>query len=112
MATFAIDTEKWKTGINATVTDIKEAEAFINWRLLIYKKKGWKGFDLWESFINDFELFTKNTLNDLGKDQLKKIRDYLRENGVYVRKEARKSIADSLLGTIHKPTPSKWPTND
>ena len=55
MATFAIntekstsviDTEKWKTGINATTTDIKEVEAFINWRLSTYKKKGWKGFNL------------------------------------------------------------------
>ena len=43
---------------------------------------------------------------------MKEIRDYLRENGVYVRKEARKSIADGLLGTIHEPTPSKWPTDD
>ena len=41
-----IDTKKWKTGINATATDIKEVEAFINWRLLTYKKKGWKGFNL------------------------------------------------------------------
>jgi len=43
---------------------------------------------------------------------LKKIRDYLRKNRVYVRKEARKSIADGLLGTIHEPTLSKWPTDD
>ena len=63
-----IDTEKWETGINATVTDIKEVKAFINWRLSIYKKKGWKGFDLWESFVDDFESFIKDILNDLGKD--------------------------------------------
>ena len=44
--TSAIDTEKWKTRINVTITDIKEVKAFINWRLLIYKKKGWKGFNL------------------------------------------------------------------
>jgi len=43
---------------------------------------------------------------------LKKIRDYLYKNRVYVRKEARKSIADGLLGTIHEPTPSKWPANN
>jgi len=43
---------------------------------------------------------------------LKEIRDYLRENRVYIRKEARKSIADGLLGVIHEPTPSKWPTDD
>ena len=68
MATSAIDTEKWKTGIDATVTNIKEVKAFINWRLSIYKKKGWKGFNLWESFIDDFELFIKDILNNLGKD--------------------------------------------
>ena len=39
-STSVIDTEKWKIGINATVTNIKEIEAFINWHLLTYKKKG------------------------------------------------------------------------
>jgi hypothetical protein len=112
MATSAMDTEKWETGIDATVTDIKEVKAFVDWRLSIYKEKGWKGFDLWESFVDDFESFTKDILSDLGKDRLKEIRDYLRENRVYIRKEARKSIADGLLGAIHEPTPSKWPTDD
>ena len=57
-------------------------------------------------------MFTKDILNKLGKDWLKEIRDYLRENGVYIQKEARKSIINSLLGTIYEPTPLKWPTND
>ena len=38
MAISAINTEKWETGINATVINIKEVKAFINWRLLIYKE--------------------------------------------------------------------------
>ena len=38
MATSTIDTEKWETGINITATNIKKVKAFINWRLLIYKK--------------------------------------------------------------------------
>ena len=46
MATSAINIKKWKTEINATETDIKEVKAFINWRLLIYKKNRWKGFNL------------------------------------------------------------------
>ena len=112
MATSAMDTEKQKTGINMTATNIKEVEAFINWRLSIYKENRQKGFDLQESFIDDFKSFMRDILNDLDKDRLKKIRDYLRKNGVYVQKEARKSIANGLLGTIHKPTPLKWPTDD
>ena len=111
-STFAIDTEKQETRINATVTDIKEVKVFVNWRLSIYKENRWKGFDLQESFINDFESFIKDILNNLGKDRLKKIRDYLRENGVYIRKEARKLIADGLLGVIYEPTPLKWPTDN
>ena len=43
---------------------------------------------------------------------MKKIKDYLYKNSVYIWKEARKLITDSLLGTIYKPTPLKWPTND
>ena len=112
MATPAIDTEKWETGIDATTTDIKDVKVFVDWRLLVYKENGWKGFDLWESFVDDFESFTKDILDNLGKDRLKKIRDYLRENDVYIWKEARKSITDGLLEAIHEPTPSEWPTND
>ena len=112
MATSAIDTEKQETRINATVTDIKEVKAFVNWRLSIYKEKGQKGFNLQKSFINNFKLFIKDILNNLGKDQLKEIRDYLYKNRVYIRKEARKSIADSLLEAIHEPTPLKQPADD
>jgi hypothetical protein len=43
---------------------------------------------------------------------LKKIKDYLYKNSVYIWKEARKLITDSLLGTIYEPTPLKWPTDD
>ena len=63
-----IDTKKWKTGIDATATDIKEVKAFVDWRLSIYKENGWKGFDLWESFVDDFKSFIKDILNNLGKD--------------------------------------------
>jgi hypothetical protein len=41
-----IDTKKWETRINATTTNIKEVKVFVDWRLLIYKENGWKGFDL------------------------------------------------------------------
>ena len=68
MATSAMDTEKWETGIDATVTNIKEVKAFVNWRLLIYKENKQKRFNLWESFINNFKLFIKDILNNLGKD--------------------------------------------
>ena len=104
MATSTMNTEKWENRIDATATDIKEVKAFVDWRLSIYKENGWKGFDLWESFVDDFETFTKDILNNLSKDRLKKIRDYLRENGVYIRKEARKLIIDGLLEAIHELT--------
>ena len=68
MATSAMDTEKWETRINATVTNIKEVKAFVNWRLLIYKENRWKGFDLWDSFVNDCKFFIKDVLDNLGKD--------------------------------------------
>ena len=67
-STSVIDTEKQKTEIDVTTTNIKKVKAFIDWRLLTYKKKGWKGFNLQESFINNFKLFTKDILNNLSKD--------------------------------------------
>ena len=67
---------------------------------------------MWESFINDFETFTKDILNNLSKDQLKRIRDYLHENSVFIQKEVRKLIIEGLLVTIYELTPLKWPTTD
>ena len=112
MATSIINTKKWETGINTTITNIIEVKAFINWRLLTYKENKQKGFNLQESFINDFKLFIRDILNNLSKDRLKKIRDYLYKNGIYTQKEARKLITDGLLGTIHELTPLKQPTDD
>ena len=37
-STSVIDTEKQKTGIDTTVTNIKEVKAFVNQHLLIYKE--------------------------------------------------------------------------
>ena len=68
MATSTINTKKQETGINVTVTDIKEVKAFVNWHLLTYKENRWKGFNLQESFINDFKSFIKDILDNLGKD--------------------------------------------
>ena len=51
-----------------TITNIKKVKAFIDWRLLIYKKKRWKGFNLQKNFINNFKLFIKDILNDFSKD--------------------------------------------
>ena len=68
MATSAINTKKWETGIDVTATNTKKVKAFVNWHLLTYKKNGWKGFNLWESFINNFKLFTRDILNGLSKD--------------------------------------------
>ena len=46
MVTSTINTVKWKTRINATVTNIKEVKVFINWHLSTYKENKWKGFNL------------------------------------------------------------------
>ena len=112
MATSAINTKKQETGINATTTNIKKIKAFVDQRLLIYKENKWKEFNLQKSFINNFKLFIKDILDNLNKDQLKKIRDYLHENSIYIQKEARKLITDSLLGVIYELTPLKWPADN
>ena len=79
-----INTEKWETRIDMTDTDIKEVKAFVDQRLLIYKENRQKGFDLQESFVNDFEMFIKDILNNLSKDRLKRIKDYLYKNSIFI----------------------------
>ena len=68
MATSTINTEKQEIGINATITNIKKVKAFINQCLSTYKENRWKGFNLQESFINNFKSFIKDIFDDLSKN--------------------------------------------
>ncbi|RKF82229.1 hypothetical protein GcM1_173008, partial [Golovinomyces cichoracearum] len=44
-------------------------------------------YSLWEAFVYDFEGFTKTTFDNADKDLLRKFRDFLRSNGVFVFKQ-------------------------
>ncbi|RKF59129.1 hypothetical protein OnM2_062051 [Erysiphe neolycopersici] len=52
--------------------------------------------NLWEAFVEDFENFTTKTFEIASKDSLRKLRDFPRENGIFVYKKVRTPIAREL----------------
>jgi hypothetical protein len=63
--------------------------------------------DLVDYYAEDF---TRDTFNICPSDLLKRLRDCLRENGIYVRKGRGVQIANELYKAVHEDSP--WPDDD
>ena len=55
------DVHKWEMGINAAETDVYEINAFIKWKLDQYTKDKWRDDNMWEIYLEDFNIFIVNT---------------------------------------------------
>lgn len=66
---------------------------------------------MWEAFVEDFEGFTKATFEIAIKDLLRKLRDFLRSNGVFVFKQVRIPIANELYKVVTEERMHNW-TNE
>ena len=83
--------EKW-----GKLVDIKDDEqltepiinGYILWTIEVYKIHGYKDMGLWEVFREDYEGWTTATFKVANKGVTRTIRDYLREHGVFVLKQA------------------------
>jgi hypothetical protein len=80
------------------------ADQFIQTKVTKWKKWNFEGKDLWEQFRDDFEGWTETTFKEATLDVLRALRAYLRERGVWVMKNERKTIAKSLHDVLQKET--------
>ncbi|POS86848.1 hypothetical protein EPUL_001280, partial [Erysiphe pulchra] len=63
---------------------------------------------LWEEFVDDFEGWTKDIFEIPVREAIKDLRDYLRENGVFVYKAPRIPMSGELAKTASEKEPHKW----
>ncbi|RKF77620.1 hypothetical protein GcM3_070031, partial [Golovinomyces cichoracearum] len=79
----------------------EDVNGFITWRIAVYQDSNYRDYSLWEAFVEDFEGFTKTTFDIANKDLLRKLRDFLRSNGVFVSKQHEwtdEEIRDQMNG--------------
>ena len=102
---------KWKQGTSKPSEASKEEiEQFIYWRIDRYKEFGWKNEDLSEAYASDFQCFTKDEFDKCNEDPIRKLRDILWAQGIYIKKGRGINIARELVAVIQNDIP--WPEDD
>ena len=105
----SMSTKRWRNGIDLETADNDEIEGFIEWRIKVYKRKEWRGKDLWEVFEEDFEGFKKETFQGGGRDATRELRDCLRAKGVYIPKDIKLITANLELALNEY---QEWPADN
>jgi len=99
----------WNTE-QATNASAKQVGDYIQARINDYKEDGMNGDELFDMWKGDFVSFTTTTFSKT-KEATKALRDFLRANGVYIKK-SRRLIAEELFDTLQKHEPEIWPVNE
>jgi hypothetical protein len=97
----------WDT-LQAQEATAKDVEEYIQLKLDDYVEIDLSGTELYGEWKADFINFTASTFSK-NHESAKNLRDFLRKNGVYVRK-SRKAIAEELVNALHNP--EEWPEQD
>eukprot|EP00171_Calliarthron_tuberculosum_P000531 IDg531t1 len=100
---------KFGMGLPADHSDA-DIQAFAVYRLKVYNEQGWKSTRLSNYFAEDFEGFNPEKFSKIQPDQRRTLRDYLRDNGVYVRNGRFVSIATALAEALAEEL--TWPKNE
>ena len=77
-------------------------DQYLAWRLYIYDTYGWKGKNLADLFVEDFEYFEKDDFEAFGKNDIKRLRTQLRSNGAYIRVKRFMPISEALVEAIRE----------
>jgi hypothetical protein len=104
-----IENPIWNTE-QATNASAKQVGEYIQARINDYEEDDISGDDLFDMWKGDFVGFITTTFSKT-KEATKALRDFLRANGVYIKK-SRRLIAEELFDTLQRHEPEIWPAND
>ncbi|KAI6248445.1 hypothetical protein HI914_03767 [Erysiphe necator] len=93
---------------NGEIPTNSEINAFISWFIKISTSRNYMDENLWENFCDHFDGWTDDKFSLASKQALTDLRDYLRENGVYVYKARGASKAVELAKVISEPLQHNW----
>ncbi|KAI0996941.1 hypothetical protein K3495_g11243 [Podosphaera aphanis] len=72
------------------------------------KHRNYRDEKLWEAYVSHFEDWTKELFDIADRTAVADLRDFLRENGVFVFKAARIAISGELARTANEEKQHKW----
>lgn len=75
-----------------------------------YERKTWKNDTLSEYFAEDFEKYSVEDFRNLDTDIRRRLRDHLRDKGVYVRKGRNVQMSIALFEAVHEDL--AWPEDE
>ena len=91
-----------------SATPPRDVDKIINEALKAWEEYGFKDMDLWEKFQEDFEGFTEEDFRSASNNNQRRLRDYLRKFGVWIRRQQRYPIARSLYDALLEEEPTEW----
>jgi hypothetical protein len=102
--------KKWETGIDLTSTTT--VTEYLKFKLLEYEYYNFKDDDLWEQFKEDFKAVTEEILKGCSQPTIRKLRTFLRHQGVWIAKDKHITVARSLYNTLHEEDQAQWSKED
>jgi hypothetical protein len=98
---------RWPKGVGAEDTT-EDIDDYIKFKITEYTHYGTQDEELWEVFQEDFKGFSLAALKECSQLGIRQLRTLLRTNGVWVRKDRRKTVAESLYNTLQEEEPTEW----
>jgi hypothetical protein len=101
---------RWPKGIdlNDKNTTTKEADDYINFKILEYQYYDFKDEELWELFKEDFSVFSAAAFKECSQACVHKLCALLRVHSVWVRKGRGIAVSECLEAVLKEDTPSDW----
>lgn len=111
-AEYPLDQASWGYDLDRTKAAEWTQESintYILWRMVVWKKRGYKGEWLWREFREDFEEWEAEWFAKATREALKELRTYLVTHGVWVRPQAGSaSYARILQEVVAEETRHEW----
>ena len=97
-----VDKGQEKQSKGVSLTDLKDINEYLKFKLIEYEYLDFKDNDLQEQFQADFTGFTEEILKNCNQPNIRKLRTFLRNRGVQVLKVKQTTVARSLYNTLQE----------
>ena len=81
--------------------------AFIEKTKKLWNEKDFQNIELWRSYREEFENYTKNDFNRINNQKIRELRDFLKQRGVWVEKE-KTLITMTLYNVLQEGECTAW----
>lgn len=100
------ETQNWTELIQIQLRD------YVNFCIQMWKAQNSKDASLWEALLDAFGHFTIDTFRNIPQKTKRELRNFLRQNGVFVTNTPRISINQALYSTCLLETQPIWPQDE